>query len=100
MKIFVNKFKGKLWVHKYMYIYAYIDIYTYRRAIGIYIYPKELQIAAYGQFVLVYVPIHNYCFPSISYYVSKEYSAPFYIVTYYMKWVTTSWAHSNNCPKF
>ena len=23
-------------------------------------------------------------------------SDPFYIVTYYMKWVTTSWTHSTN----
>ena len=23
-------------------------------------------------------------------------SYPFYIVTYYIKWVTTSWTHSNN----
>ena len=34
---------------KYMYIYIYN-----RRANGIYIYPKKLQFAAYGQFVLVF----------------------------------------------
>ena len=23
-------------------------------------------------------------------------SAPFYVITYYIKWVTTSWTYSNN----
>ena len=41
-----------------MYIYEYIYIFKYRRANGIYmyisyIYPKKLQFAAYGQFVLI-----------------------------------------------
>ena len=34
------------------------DIYIY-----IYIYPKKLQFAAYGQFVLVYVNFLRYSFP-------------------------------------
>ena len=28
--------------------------------------------------------------------MSKKYSDPFYTVTYYIKWVTTSWTHSIN----
>ena len=44
MKI-VNKFKGK-------YVYIYI---IYRGGLLEYIYPKKLQFAAYGQFVLVLI---------------------------------------------
>ena len=56
---FVNKFKGRICIYMYIYrwangIYIYI-IYAYRRANGRYTnaYPKKLQFAAYGQFVLV-----------------------------------------------
>ena len=48
-----------IYIHIYIYIYIYytyisIYIYIYRRADGtfIYIHPKKLKFAAYGQFVL------------------------------------------------
>ena len=48
-----------LCLYIYVFLYVYIEIYIYKYKGGVmgyiyvYIYPKKLQFAAYGQFVLV-----------------------------------------------
>ena len=58
MLIYINTHTYK-YINIFTYLYLYICIYIvmymyiYRRANVIYIYPKKLQFAAYGQFVFV-----------------------------------------------